>query len=90
MRSQGCALPRVVEDELIHHLYRGRPVLEDDRSRGERFESVANWMARTALAFGSGTRLSFASRITPRVPSEPTSASIRLKGSEGLVNSSRL
>ena len=37
-------------------------------------------MASTALAFGSGTRLTFASSTTPSVPSEPTSSRARLNG----------
>ena len=42
--------------------------------------SSANWIASTALAFGSGTRLSFAASTTPSVPSEPTISLARLNG----------
>ena len=40
----------------------------------------ANWIASTALAFGSGTSATFASRTTPSVPSEPTISFARLNG----------
>ncbi len=50
----------------------------------------ANWIARTALAFGSGTSRIFASRTTARVPSEPTISRVMSNGADGSANASRL
>ena len=43
-----------------------------------------------AFAFGSGTRASFAERMTPSVPSDPTMSFVRSNGRPGFTNSSRL
>ena len=85
------ALAGVVEDGFVHHFDR-RGIVAQDHGRGcQRFQQVRGTAppARPS-AFGSGTRFSFASSMTPSVPSEPTIIFARLTGSRPGTNSSRL
>ena len=79
-RSSDGVLLRVVEDEAVHHLDRRRAVLENRRRRFERFEQIGELDRQHRFRRGSGTSLTFASRTTPSVPSEPTISRVRLNG----------
>ena len=91
MRSSAGVLARVIEDRLVHHLDRRGLVRAESPGRRPAIPADrANTITITALAFGSGTRRSFASSTMPSVPSEPTMIFARFTGFVGSTNSSRL
>ena len=89
-RIERGALPRVVEDEPVHHLDRRRPVAQDDRRRRQRLEQVGELNRQHRLRLRQRHQVDLRSSTTPSVPSDPTISFARLNGRSGSTNSSRL